>query len=71
MATTSIPRSVRRGVDRVDARLIPFLRRAAIPMLRISLGLVFVWFGVLKVLDVSPVADLVARTVYWVDRTCS
>lgn len=67
MATTSLTRSVRRGVDRVDARLIPFLRRAAIPMLRISLGLVFVWFGVLKVLDVSPVADLVARTVYWVD----
>ena len=63
MATTSLSRAV----DRVDARLIPFLRRAAIPMLRISLGLVFVWFGALKVLDVSPVADLVARTVYWVD----
>ena len=27
----------------------------------------FVWFGLLKVLDVSPVADLVARTVYWFD----
>jgi len=62
MATT-----LSRAIDRVDARLIPFLRRAAIPMLRISLGLVFVWFGALKVFDVSPVADLVARTVYWVD----
>ncbi len=36
-------------------------------MLRISLGIVFVWFGALKVFDVSPVSDLVARTVYWVD----
>jgi uncharacterized membrane protein YkgB len=63
MATTTLARAI----DRVDARLIPFLRRAAIPMLRVSLGFVFVWFGALKVLDVSPVADLVARTVYWVD----
>ena len=63
MATTTLAHAI----DRVDARLIPFLRHAAIPMLRISLGLVFVWFGALKVFDVSPVADLVARTVYWVD----
>lgn len=63
MATTTLARAI----DRVDARLIPFLRRVAVPMLRISLGLVFVWFGALKVFDVSPVADLVASTVYWVD----
>lgn len=56
-----------RGVDRVDAKLVPFLRTAAVPLLRISLGIVFVWFGALKVFDVSPVSDLVARTVYWVD----
>ncbi len=54
-------------VDRLDARLLPLLRRLAVPMLRVSLGIVFVWFGALKVLDVSPVAQLVARTVYWVD----
>lgn len=36
-------------------------------MLRISLGIVFVWFGALKVFDVSPVSELVADTVYWVD----
>ena len=67
MASTKLTRSAWRGVDRVDAHLIPFLRTAAIPMLRISLGVVFVWFGALKVFDVSPVSDLVARTVYWVD----
>jgi uncharacterized membrane protein YphA (DoxX/SURF4 family) len=67
MTSTKLTRSAWRGVDRVDTRLIPFLRTAAIPMLRISLGVVFVWFGALKVLDVSPVSDLVARTVYWVD----
>ena len=56
-----------RGVDRVDAKVVPFLRTAAVPLLRISLGIVFVWFGALKVFDISPVSALVARTVYWVD----
>ena len=54
-------------IERVDLVLIPFLRRVAVPLLRISLGIVFVWFGMLKILEVSPVAEFVARTVYWVD----
>ena len=35
--------------------------------MRLSLGIVFVWFGALKVFGVTPVSDLVAATVYWVD----
>jgi len=54
-------------IDRVDLVIIPFLRRVAVPLLRISLGIVFVWFGLLKIFEVSPVAEFVARTVYWVD----
>lgn len=54
-------------IDRVDLVIIPFLRRVAVPLLRLSLGIVFVWFGLLKVFEVSPVAGFVARTVYWVD----
>ena len=34
-------------------------------LLRISLGIVFIWFGGLKLLGVSPANQLVARTVYW------
>ncbi|UVS79478.1 DoxX family membrane protein [Actinokineospora sp. UTMC 2448] len=40
----------------------------ATTLLRGSLGLVFVWFGALKAADVTPVADLVADTVPWLDR---
>ena len=29
--------------------------------------MVFLWFGALKIFDITPVADLVADTVYWVD----
>jgi len=43
------------------------MRRASIPLARISLGVVFIWFGALKVIGESPANDLVARTVYWVD----
>jgi uncharacterized membrane protein YkgB len=38
-----------------------------VPTLRISLAIVFIWFGALKVLGVSPVVELVASLVYWVD----
>jgi uncharacterized membrane protein YkgB len=58
---------VKTFVARVDEVVIPFLRRWGIPTLRISLAVVFVWFGALKVFGVSPVVDLVASTVYWVD----
>jgi uncharacterized membrane protein YphA (DoxX/SURF4 family) len=43
------------------------LERVTPPALRISLGLVFVWFGVLKVIGDSPVAELVRATVPWAD----
>jgi len=53
--------------DQLDQAVLRVLRRWSIPVLRISLGVVFVWFGALKVLDVTPVTELVAETVYWVD----
>ncbi|GAA0250866.1 hypothetical protein GCM10010492_58900 [Saccharothrix mutabilis subsp. mutabilis] len=37
----------------------------SVPLLRGSLGVVFVWFGALKVSGATPVADLVASTVPW------
>lgn len=44
-----------------------FLRRHSLTWLRVALGIVFVWFGALKVFDVSPVSTLVGSTVYFVD----
>ena len=58
---------VRRKAEHADARLRPFLARIGVPLLRISLGVVFLWFGMLKILDVSPVSGLVAKTIYWFD----
>lgn len=53
--------------NRLDDSFTAFLRRWSIPALRISVAVVFIWFGALKVFGVTPVTDLVARTVYWVD----
>lgn len=63
----SADRSFLERFDELDVRVIDLLARWAIPLLRVSLGVVFLWFGGLKIAQVSPVADLVARTVYWVD----
>jgi uncharacterized membrane protein YphA (DoxX/SURF4 family) len=50
--------------DRIDARITAFLARASVPTLRIGLGVVFFWFGVLKFFPgLSPAEDLAARTI--------
>jgi uncharacterized membrane protein YkgB len=58
---------VREEAQRLDVRVRRLLGRIGVPLLRISLGVVFVWFGLLKVFQESPVADLVAKTIYWFD----
>jgi putative oxidoreductase len=50
---------------RFDHVLIEFLRRYSIRALRWALGVVFVWFGGLKLVGQSPVADLVSQTLPW------
>lgn len=66
LQTSATRRSARRTPRRpaaVDA-LHRWLNRWSIPLLRISLGLVFLGFGVLKfVPGLSPAADLAAATI--------
>jgi len=52
--------------ERVDHGMVRFMDTYGIELLRISVAVVFIWFGLLKIIDRSPVYDLVARTVYWV-----
>jgi len=39
------------------------LGRFSAPLLRASLGVIFIWFGALKISNSTPVAELVANTV--------
>jgi putative oxidoreductase len=54
-------------VEAYDRTIRRLLRRASPMLLRVSLGLVFVWFGALKVAGVSAVGGLVAATVPFAD----
>ncbi|MFP8891638.1 DoxX family protein [Natrialbaceae archaeon A-CW2] len=56
--------SARTWLESADRTIITYMDRLAVPVLRIALGVVFIWFGGLKVIGGSPAADLVAATVY-------
>ncbi len=43
----------------LDVKLIHFFRKIRIPLARISLFIVFFWFGLLKVLGLSPAGSMV------------
>lgn len=61
-------KKVARLVSRYDRFMIDMSARFGVPFLRISIGIVFIWFGALKLIGhLSPAYDLVAATVYWLN----
>lgn len=49
-------------IEKIDSLCIETLQKYAFVALRISLGIVFLWFGALKVFGVSPVVGMLAST---------
>ena len=64
METAVIP-NLHALYHRVDEIAIRIMTGKGLLLLRVSLGIVFFWFGLLKVIGVSPVANLVAVAIYW------
>ncbi|QQQ73497.1 DoxX family protein [Saccharothrix sp. 6-C] len=60
---TDRARPARPTVLDAASRAVDGLLDRSVPLLRIALGVVFLWFGALKVAGASPVRDLVAGTV--------
>ena len=52
--------------DRADLRISEGMDRYCQPLMRYSIALIFIWFGLLKPLGMSPEEELIKRTVYWV-----
>src|SRR5829696_6162463 len=51
--------------DRIDAAITGWMARHGVRLLRISLGIVFFWFGFLKFFPgASPATDLATRTIH-------
>ncbi len=60
MARTPLPEPI----ERIDLRITSTLAQISVPMLRVALGIVFLWFGVLKFFpNLSPAETLAARTI--------
>jgi uncharacterized membrane protein YphA (DoxX/SURF4 family) len=51
-------------LERIDVRVTRWMARYGVSFVRISLGIVFLWFGVLKFFpELSPAQDLATKTI--------
>lgn len=54
--------------DRFDPLVVNWMATYGIVIMRIGLGVVFLWFGALKLFPgLSPAEELVRRTIYFID----
>jgi len=53
--------------DYLDGIISAQMWRFGVPVLRVGLVVMFIWFGALKLAGTSPALDLITRTVYWFD----
>ena len=60
-----LPEGIRDPVERLDRRLARWFDVWGITLLRIAVGVVYIWFGALKVADRSPVEDLVLDVAFF------
>ena len=51
--------------DEIDLKISSFMDRWGILAVRISFGIIFIWFGILKPLGISAAEPLVIATVPW------
>lgn len=56
---------IRGSLDALDREAVSRMRRWGVPLLRVSIAAVFIWFGALKVFSVSPAAELAGMTMAW------
>lgn len=52
-------------LNEIDQRIAAWMDRYCQLLMRLSLGLIFIWFGILKPLGMSPEEELIRRTIYW------
>ena len=52
-------------LNKLDSRFIKIMKSASIPSIRLSFGVIFIWFGILKPLGLSSAEGLLKATVIW------
>ena len=54
-----------KSFDDLDIFVTQFMSKWGVTLLRYSLGIIYIWFGILKPFGLSPAQELVENTVYW------
>ena len=54
-----------RSINDLDILITDFMSRWGVTLLRYSIGIIYIWFGILKPFGLSPAQELVENTVYW------
>ena len=57
-----------KNFDDLDIFVTEFMSKWGVTLLRYSLGIIYIWFGALKPLGLSPAQELVENTVYWFEN---
>jgi uncharacterized membrane protein YkgB len=52
-------------IIKIDQQIARWMRRWSTPAIRISFGIIFIWFGILKLIGVSAAEGLLKATVVW------
>lgn len=64
MSAIRSPSKLQQEFDALDLRITRWMARSGIPLLRISMGIVFFWFGALKLVPgLSPAEGLIRETI--------
>jgi uncharacterized membrane protein YkgB len=58
-------KEIKKKLNEIDIKITSWMRKEGVFFLRLSLGIVFIWFGILKPFGLSPAQTLVENTVYW------
>jgi uncharacterized membrane protein YkgB len=56
------------NIHSLEQKVYTFFNNYSDWFLRISIAIVYIWFGILKPFDSSPAADLVANSIYFLPR---
>jgi len=52
--------------EKIDTAITDWMAKWSVPVLRVGIAVVFIWFGALKVTDDSPAERLIGETVVFV-----
>ena len=64
VSSDNLEEKLEQKFENVDVRITRWMARHGITILRVALGIIFLWFGVLKFIpNLSPAQDLAARTI--------